>query len=121
MKLEEAIERLKRKKNVVAIFLFGSYLKDKEDRPFKDIDLGVVIHPYDKYAAADAALALPPKFDVVIMNEAPPHILYAIVKKGKLIWRKEGVNLAAIIWDLGRKVRENWPVLKYFGWIDDEE
>ncbi len=110
------LEKIKKHREVSAIFIFGSYLEGKRP-PYADIDVGILLSPYDKYLAAEIALSFPEKYDVVILNEAPVDLLYTILKKGKLIWLRSKEAYVQLE-TLAKKIRENYQVLKSFGVIE---
>ena len=61
------------------------------------------------------------QIDVVIMNEIKPDFLYVIVKTGKVVYTKKGVNKYAIVNNLTHKIRENLGILHFMGVIGNEE
>ncbi len=110
--MEEAVQRLvSRNKSVVGIYSFGSNGSKKLASPFSDIDIAVVLWPYDKYVAADVALSLPPKFDVAILNEAPPSIISAVVKQGRLLYCRNTKTLSKAIMRITAPIRRHHDFL----------
>jgi predicted nucleotidyltransferase len=87
---QETINRyFKIRKEVVAVYLFGSHAAGKE-RPFSDVDIGVVLHHRDLDQAFmlqrqyTAALGRQLRKDVhaVILNTAGEMLLSQVFKKG---------------------------------------
>ncbi len=106
LSISGAVRRIAFKhKKVVAIYRFGSQDRVRLKSPFSDIDFAVVIWPYDKYVAADIAIALPPKFDVTILNEAPPFIISEVVKHGKLLYCRNRKVLASAMMRITADIR----------------
>lgn len=104
--LDEAVRTLaSRNKRVVGVYHFGSKEQQKLASPFSDVDLAVVLWPYDKYVAADVALCLPSKFDVTILNEAPPFIIASVVNNGKLLYCRNQKTLARAMMRITADIR----------------
>jgi predicted nucleotidyltransferase len=80
------------KKEVVAVYLFGSYARGKE-KPFSDIDIGIIFKPSrrDKYLERIdgylPGLSRIMRCDVhlVIMNTAGEELLKQVFTKGKCL------------------------------------
>lgn len=118
LSLTQAVRTLaSRSRRVVGIYRFGSN-KNKDLRsPFTDIDLAVVVWPYDEYVAADIALSLPPKFDVTILNEAPPFIVAAVVKQGKLLYCRNQKTLSTAMMRITAHIRRYHDFLERQGML----
>jgi predicted nucleotidyltransferase len=95
--LKDSIEKriseyFKDKREVVAIYLFGSYARGKE-KPFSDIDIGIIFKPLrrDKYRErVDGYLPglsriLRCDVHLVIMNTAGEELLRQVFTKGKCL------------------------------------
>lgn len=106
LSITEAVRTLAaRNKSVVGIYRFGSKNQSKLQSAFSDIDLAVVLWPYDKYVAADVALCLPSKFDVTILNEAPAFIIAAVVNHGELLYCRNQKTLARAMMRITADIR----------------
>ncbi|RME79950.1 MAG: nucleotidyltransferase domain-containing protein [Methanobacteriota archaeon] len=94
-KLEKDIQRVVGKhKSIVAIYLFGSVNKKKAEGELGDIDVAVLLEPYEEDTAISVALSFPKKYDVVILNTARPNIVVEIMRNGTLIYKKAGFRKA---------------------------
>lgn len=114
--LDEAVRTLaSRNKRVVGVYHFGSKEQQKLASPFSDVDLAVVLWPYDKYVAADVALCLPSKFDVTILNEAPPFIIAAVVNHGKLLYCRDQQTLSSAMMRITSDIRRHRSFLERQG------
>lgn len=96
----------------MGIYLFGNRDVASLKSPFRDIDVAVVLWPYDKYVAADVALSLPPKFDVTILNEAPPFIVVEVVKKGELLYERNADKLSEAMMSITAEIRRHRAFLE---------
>ena len=90
MNFQEIIHRyFKNRKEVVAVYLFGSYAAGKE-QPLSDIDIGVILHHQDlkqsfvlqSQYAADLGRQLRKDIHAVILNTASELFLKQVFKKG---------------------------------------
>lgn len=80
------------KEEVIAVYIFGSYARKKE-RPFSDLDIGILIDDRYKKSAIDqrntymVELARILKKDIhpVILNSAGEELMKQIFSKGKCI------------------------------------
>lgn len=88
------VASLRRDKDVVALFSFGSLAKDTL-KPLSDLDFGVLLSKrMDKKVCIDKHLKLVGVFidslkteevDLINMNQAPVHINFQILKIGQLL------------------------------------
>lgn len=97
-RLPKLVEEFKRDKNIAALYLFGSYAKDKI-KPLSDIDIAVLLKknvPSRKYW--DLKIGLISKItpilstdevDFVVLNEAPYELAYNILKEGKILFCRD--------------------------------
>lgn len=116
--VREAVRKLaSRHRSVIGIYLFGNRDIASLKSPFHDIDLAVVLWPYDKYVAADVALSLPPKFDVTILNEAPPFIVVEVLKKGELLYHRNTRKLSEAMMSITGEIRRHRAFLERMGAI----
>ncbi len=112
LSLQEAVRTLaSRSTHVVGIYRFGSSGKKNIRSPFTDIDLAVVLWPYDEFTAADVALRLPPKFDVTILNEAPPFLMTSALKHGKLLYCRNQRTLSTALMRITAPIRRHYDFL----------
>jgi predicted nucleotidyltransferase len=106
LSLQEAVRRIAaRDRRVVGTYRFRSDGRKNLRSPFTDVDLAVVVWPYDKFSTADVSLSLPPKFDVTILNEAPPFIVASVFKHGKLLSCRKRRTLSTATMRLTAPVR----------------
>jgi len=100
--LEEKIKAyFKSKKEVIAVFLFGSYAVGKE-RPFSDIDIGILLDSRDpdfdcgkrNDYMVELSRILKKDIHPVILNSASEELLRQIFQKGKCIQVNDTKKLA---------------------------
>ena len=89
---KKIIEKLKRKKEIIGIILFGSYLKNKKYA--RDIDICILLNKkYNTSYLAKKKLeylkGLPDKYDVQIYQLLPLYIRTRILKEGKILYTKD--------------------------------
>lgn len=101
--LKERLSRLteifKKQPEINALYLFGSYARDKL-KPLSDIDIAVLLNRgardtnyWDiklKFLNKAIAILGTDEIDFVVLNEAPYELRYNILKEGKILFcRKE--------------------------------
>ncbi len=103
--------------SVIGVFVFGSFARGviAEKSSFWDVDLAIVLDPYDEDVANDLELSFPEKYDIIILNRAPPNILVDVAKNGKLVYVKEERRLNKVMNYLLSDVRRNRLFLKRRG------
>lgn len=111
------IGELRIDRDIVAIYLFGSYAEDKQT-PVSDIDLAVLLDrdfPPGRYfekklelLAKITQLLKTDEVDLVILNQAPPVLSYRVLSKGRLLFEKEN----------GKVQRVNFQVRTYDRYFD---
>lgn len=101
-----------RHKEIVGIYRFGTRRTVKIESPLTDIDLAVVLWPYDRYAAADIALAFPAQFDVTILNEAPAFIVAEVVQKAHVLYVRDEKKLARAMMRITAEIRRHRSFLE---------
>lgn len=89
------IEAFRRNSGINALYLFGSYAKDKP-KPLSDIDIAVLLKRgtrdtdyWDiKLKLLNKAIAIlgTDEIDFVVLNEAPFELRYNILKEGKVLF-----------------------------------
>ncbi|MCF8011877.1 MAG: nucleotidyltransferase domain-containing protein [Clostridiales bacterium] len=92
------VEKLKNDKDIVAIYLFGSYAEKKQTSA-SDVDLGGLLDQdfspkqyFDKkleLLSEMTSLLKTDEVDLVILNDAPPVLSYRILSQGELLFEKE--------------------------------
>lgn len=101
-KLEEKIKSyFENKKEVIAVYLFGSYAVGKE-QPFSDVDVGILFDEMDKDLSfkrrseylIDLGRLLRKDIHPVILNSASEELLRQIFSKGKCILINDEKKLA---------------------------
>lgn len=133
-RLEKAVSELEKQKEIVAIYLFGSYASGR-NRPTSDVDLAVLLKTIAKEQYLEKRLDIMAKLtgiiqiddlDLIVLNEAPAGLAYRIISEGRLLYlrnkdRDKFVNFKARVFDryldylpvqkmfsaaLGRRIRE---------------
>ncbi len=88
-RLEQIVENAKQDKDVLAVFLFGSFVKGKE---FRDVDVCLVL--MKKLSNIEMSrkrleyLAKFPEFDIQIFQQLPIFIRVRILKEGRILYCK---------------------------------
>ena len=93
----------KDKKEVVAVYLFGSYARGKE-KPFSDIDIGIIFKPAGRIKYNDRTDAYLPDLarimrrdvHLVAMNTAGEELLRQVFNKGKCLLVRDARLLACL-------------------------
>lgn len=89
--IKKIIEKAKNDKDVIAIILFGSYLK--KEKP-EDIDVCLILKPkkFTKLFMSKKRLeylkSLPNNYDIQIFQQLPVFIRIRILKEGKILLNK---------------------------------
>lgn len=92
--IDKIIEPLKKNRDVVSIYLFGSYARGRE-KPFSDIDICVVA---DRDANMDEILShSSKKIDISIFHDLPLSMRFRVIKEGKLLFSRDELKLHRII------------------------
>ncbi len=88
-RLEQIVENVKRDKDVLAIFLFGSFVNDKK---FRDVDVCLVLAKRPSNIEMSRKrleyLAKFPEFDIQIFQQLPIFIRIRILKEGTCLYCK---------------------------------
>ena len=88
---ERLIEEVKKDKDVIAVYLFGSYARGESHR---DIDICLVLKPvrkkYSKIFLSEKKLKYLKNFeyDIQIFQQLPLYIRHRVLKEGKLLYSK---------------------------------
>ncbi len=85
------VDRIRKDKEVIAVFLFGSYMRKKEYA--RDIDLCIVLDKnLDNKSMSKKRLRFlsyaHDKFDIQIFQLLPLHMRIKILKEGKVLYSK---------------------------------
>ncbi|NOQ29383.1 MAG: nucleotidyltransferase domain-containing protein [Methanosarcinales archaeon] len=92
--IDKIIEPLKKNRDVISIYLFGSYARGRE-KPFSDIDICVIA---DKHANRDEILShSSKKIDISIFHDLPLSMRFRVLKEGKLLFLRDDLKLHRII------------------------
>jgi|YelNatPaOPRAMG01_1025707.scaffolds.fasta_scaffold03068_19 predicted nucleotidyltransferase len=86
--LRKIVSSLKKYKNVVAVYVFGSRVKGKTT-PLSDTDIAVFLHPYDEETALQVCAYSSPTIDTSVFNELPPYMKFEVIKNGKPIYVRD--------------------------------
>jgi len=98
---KKIFDYFKNKEEVVAVYLFGSYVEGKE-RPFSDIDIGILLNKNDRHFVKEkrneymTKLSRVLRKDVhpVILNSAGEELIKQIFLKGKCIFVNDTKTLS---------------------------
>lgn len=87
----EAINKIKKDKEVIAVLLFGSFARGEQN---KDIDICLILDkkydaPYMFQKRLDYIKLLSEKYDVQVFQQLPLYIRIRILKDGKTIMCKD--------------------------------
>ena len=102
--LEKKIaDYFKDKKEVVAVYLFGSYARGKE-KPFSDIDIGIIFKPTGRFKyhhkidayLPDLTRMMRRDVHLVVMNTAGEELLRQVFNKGKCLLVRDARLLARL-------------------------
>jgi len=91
--LEKIVEKAKRDEDVLAVMLFGSYIK-QSFRPSGDIDVCLILRPkrfsnlFMSKKKLEYLALVPNKYDIQIFQQLPVFIRARILKEGKLLLNK---------------------------------
>ncbi len=92
--IDKIIEPFKKNRDVISIYLFGSYARGRE-KPSSDIDICVIT---DKHANRDEILSnSSKKIDISIFHELPLTMRFRVIKEGKLLFSRDELKLHRII------------------------
>jgi len=92
--IDKIIEPFKKDRDVISIYLFGSYARGRE-KPFSDIDICVIA---DKHAKRDEILShSSKKIDISIFHDLPMSMRFRVIKEGKLLFSRDELKLHRII------------------------
>ena len=88
--IDKIIEPFKKNRDVISIYLFGSYARGRE-KPFSDIDICVVA---DRDANRDEILShSSKKIDISIFYDLPLSMRFRVIKEGKLLFSRDELKL----------------------------
>ena len=88
--IDNIIEPLMKNRDVVSIYLFGSYARGRE-KPFSDIDICVVA---DRDANMDEILShSSKKIDISVFHDLPLSMRFRVIKEGKLLFSRDELKL----------------------------
>ena len=90
-KIKRIVGRIKKNKEVMAVILFGSYVRSREYA--RDVDICVVLDKkYANYEMSKKRLEYlnfaPDKFDIQIFQLLPLNIRVKVLKEGKILYSK---------------------------------
>ena len=117
-KIAKKLEEWVKHKEVVAVFLFGSWAKGtaKEN---SDIDIAIILNPYNE--DLDVDLSLEHELDVVVLNKTKnPILVHEALIKGKPIFIRDKKAFYEKAFELLRIFWRSAPLLRRFGVLRDE-
>jgi predicted nucleotidyltransferase len=109
---EEIISELKKIKEVEAIYLFGSYAKNKV-KPYSDIDLCLITQKVlaDKKRALLGSYASD-KIDISLFWDLPLSIRFRVFKEGEILYSKDELFLIRVKADTIKEYLDFQPVIE---------
>lgn len=100
--IEELIESFKADKDILALYVFGSYAKNNI-KPLSDIDFAVVLNdifPKEKYSKKRINLLnkavevlKTEEIDLIILNQVPPFLAFQVIKNGRILFCRDNLKL----------------------------
>lgn len=108
MEISKIVGELKKYPKVMAILLFGSYVR-KKIKPLSDIDIAVIAKNPDKGIEADIASSSSNIFDVVNFHKLPLYIQFEVVKYGEPIFVRDKKYFLKI----KREILKNYLEMSY--------
>ncbi len=92
--IDSIIKPLRKNRDVISIYLFGSYARGRE-KPFSDIDICVVAV---RDANRDEILShSSKKIDISLFHELPLSMRFRVLKEGELLFSRDELKLHRII------------------------
>lgn len=102
---DKTVEELKKYEGVVAIIIFGSSVKSKEEtKPLSDIDIAVIVKDPDREIEAEISSMSSNRLDIVPFHRLPLHIQFEVLKFG----REEFVRDEEYVLNIKREVLRNY-------------
>jgi hypothetical protein len=89
------LEQIKLHPSVLAIYLFGSYTKNKT-KPISDIDIAVILDNPTKDTEADIGSLYSEKIDIALFHRLPLYIQFEVFKYGQEIFNRDEKKLLRI-------------------------
>ena len=108
--LKKEIEKIKKNKKILGIYLFGSYASGNQ-RPNSDIDICIIgrLNENDKNKIFRE---LPEKFDISFFDELPIYIKFRVFKEGKELFTRDEKKLDLIKLMTLREYRDFKPLME---------
>jgi predicted nucleotidyltransferase len=103
--LDKILKKIKKNKNVVAIYLFGSYAK-KENNPLSDIDICVILKNPNEKDECEIGSMYSQELDMVLFHRLPLHIKFEVFKFGKELYVRDERILLEIKFKVLREFHE---------------
>ncbi len=105
--IEKIIEKARNDKNIIAVFLFGSYARG--EKSYRDVDIALLL----KNETADsmqkkAEYSVSDIFDISILNELPLFISSKVLEEGKLLY----VSDHSALEEFSMKIVKGWADFK---------
>lgn len=108
-KLKEIINKIRRDKEVIAIFLYGSYLRNREYA--RDIDLCVMVDNKG-YSISSLGkkrlsylISVPEHFDIQVFQLLPLYVRIKVLKEGKILYSRNQRMIYDIAYDTIKEYR----------------
>jgi len=88
VKIGKIIEQIKKCPEVIAVYLFGSYVKDTR-KPLSDVDIAVILENPNTEIEAEIGSLYSPEIDVVLFHRLPLHIQFEVLKYGRELFCRD--------------------------------
>ncbi|MCD6547345.1 MAG: nucleotidyltransferase domain-containing protein [Nanoarchaeota archaeon] len=108
------LNKLKKIPEVQAVILFGSYAK-KEQKPYSDIDIAVVLNPINEEVEDEIFSLSSNSLDVVPFNKVPLYIQFEILKHGKILFMKNKRFFTDLVYKIISNYLEQTRMYKIIG------
>lgn len=110
--IDEVITEIKKKKEVDAIYLFGSYATGRT-KPTSDVDICVIAKKDIQKGAKEEILSnSSKKIDMAMFWDLPPVIRWRVLKEGKLLYEKNPLTLHRIKIEALKSYLDFQPIIR---------
>lgn len=121
--IEELIENFKEDKDILALYVFGSYAKGNV-KPLSDIDFAVVLNntfPKEKYSKKRINLLnkaveilKTEEIDLIILNQVSPFLGFQVIKGDRILFCRDNLKLVNMRVNILNKYFDFMPVINEY-------
>ncbi len=112
--VQRVIAEVQQHPKVVAIFLFGSWVRG-EQMPISDVDIAVLLDSPDKRDEADIGSMYSPTIDLVLFHRLPVRIQFQVLKEGQPLFVRDEEKLIETTFQVMRQYHEmEWMYRRYY-------